>query len=863
MKRCPKCPEVFSDMMHFCPNDGHPLVPIVAQDPLINSTVDGKYVIEEVIGKGGMGVVYRARHVNFNRQFAVKILKSEFVNDPQAVKRFRNEANAAGAIRHPNAIAITDFNITPDGLAYLVMDLVEGRSLREIIKKEGALGQVRTVKLIGQVCDAVAAAHRKGIIHRDLKPDNIMVESPDGTDEEIVHVLDFGIAKLSQNPAYSENITVGGAILGSPYYMSPEQCDGRQLDTRSDIYSLGIILYEMLTGKVPFRAQTPWGLVKMHCSATPQPLKLHRPDINPQLEQAVLKALLKDPNDRQHTATELKRELEAAISGMRVDELVLRKNDKPASQQATAPLDAETEKEAERLLKEQFAPPPPPPPRRLEPSKPKPPKIENIPSPVDMVTTPMQALLPEDSVYAESTAVFSGEELRQELTDAEEQKRIAELASELEAEMKLFKSRKESSEGRKMTSALDELSSELSEEWRGYAKPPQTAVQPEYAYQPQSVAVAETFDIAEEFSLALPEMVEDLLVSVSESITLKAEVLYKRAEAAKPDPVYIPPKPVETPKPTIKPMDRPKSVHQARATKEAVTTEKAANTNFKLKLALIFLVTAVLIAIIFSYFYFTREEAAPPQTDSIYPETFQTPIGTPTTQTSFTIPEGMTYIHGGSFRMGNRKGDPCIEEERVVEIRPFFIDKYEVTNRRYRDFVEATKHPAPANWKDGKYAAGEADLPVSGVSWQDAVDYCDWRTKVTGKKHRLPTEEEWEFAARGGSAQLYPWGNEWNAAAANTKEHGLGKLVDVGTFRQGENSFGMSDMIGNVAEWTLSEYKPTPGLNCKPAEGVQKVVKGGDYNTPTSEARASYRIWLAPTGGNYATIGFRCVREVN
>ncbi len=858
MKRCPKCPELFSDMMHFCPNDGHPLVPIVAQDPLINSTVDGKYVIEEVIGKGGMGVVYKARHVNFNRQFAVKILKSEFVNDPQAVKRFRNEANAAGAIRHPNAIAITDFNITPDGLAYLVMDLVEGRSLREIIKKEGALGQIRTVKLIGQVCDAVAAAHRKGIIHRDLKPDNIMVESTDDTDDEIVHVLDFGIAKLSQNPAYSENITVGGAILGSPYYMSPEQCDGRQLDTRSDIYSLGIILYEMLTGKVPFRAQTPWGLVKMHCSATPQPLKLHRPDINPQLEQAVLKALLKDPNDRQQTATELKRELEVAISTMKIDELMLRKSEKSSSQQATAPLDPEND--VERLLKEQFAPPPPPPPRR-----PEPPKIEDIPSPVDMVTTPMQALLPEDVPEAETTAVLSGAEMRQELIDAE-QKRIAELATELEAEMQLFKSRKSSAEGRKATSALDELSNELSEEWRGYAKPPQAGYQSEHTYQQpqQSVAVAEFFDIAEEFSLALPEMVEDLLISVSESITLKADVLYKRAEAAKTDPVYTPPKPVEPPKAPIKTMDRSKPVHQARVMKkEAEETEAKQVAKFKFKLAMIILGTAILITAVFSYFYFTSEEPAPPPTDKVYPETFQTSPTPVSTQSSFTIPEGMAYINGGSFRMGNRKGDPCIEEERVVEVKPFFIDKYEVTNRRYRDFVEATNHPAPANWKDGKYAPGEADLPVSGVSWQDAVDYCDWRTKVTGKKHRLPTEEEWEFAARSGSAQLYPWGNEWNPAAANTKEQGRGKMVDVGTFRQGENSFGMSDMIGNAAEWTSSEYKPTPGFNCRPAEGIQKIVKGGDYNTPTSEARASYRIWLAPTGGNYTTLGFRCVREVN
>ncbi|MBI4850708.1 MAG: protein kinase [Acidobacteria bacterium] len=565
MKKCPKCPEVYSDMMHFCPNDGNPLTPIVSQDPFVNTVLDGKYLIEEPIGKGGMGLVYRARHVNFNRLFAIKILKNELVSDPQAIKRFRNEANAAGMIRHPNAITITDFNITNDGSAYLVMDYVEGRSLRDILKKEGKQSYTRTVSLLSQVCDAAAAAHRKGIIHRDLKPDNIMVEQQEDQ-SEMVRVLDFGIAKLSQNPAYSENITVGGAILGSPYYMSPEQCDGRHLDSRSDIYSLGIILYELLVGKVPFRAQTPWGLVKMHCSAPPPPIRNHRPDIAPALEAAILKALSKDPKDRQQSAIDLKRELEAALN---TSNQVISPAPQPHSiSPATIEMDIQNVSK-ELAAKQNFGAPP----------YQKPDLIGTKPLP-----------------NSDSLQVDEKESLEKQKLEA--------LAKELEAEISQIRARKDVSGGLKSptlrntpSEALSDLANDLANELNlfdpkkatssnissQYANggssrtpiaspntpiPSTYTTNPHYQVSPNptpatpyavpataphgsvsgvfmgnrtSQKLASTFepiDIAEEFSLALPEMVEDVLMSVSESIVTKAEVLSQRiaqetTEAAK------------------------------------------------------------------------------------------------------------------------------------------------------------------------------------------------------------------------------------------------------------------------------------------------------------------------------------------
>ncbi|MBN8722493.1 MAG: serine/threonine protein kinase [Acidobacteria bacterium] len=539
MKKCSKCPEVYSDMMHFCPNDGNPLTPIASQDPFINSVLDGKYLIEESIGKGGMGLVYRAKHVNFNRLFAIKILKNELVSDPQAIKRFRNEANAAGMIRHPNAITISDFNITNDGTAYLVMDYVEGKSLRDILKKEGRQSYRRTVNLIAQVADAAAAAHRKGIIHRDLKPDNIMVEDLEDQ-SEMVRVLDFGIAKLSQNPAYSENITVGGAILGSPYYMSPEQCDGRHLDNRSDIYSIGIILYELLVGKVPFRAQTPWGLVKMHCSTPPTPIRNHRADIPPALEAAVLKALAKDPKDRQQSALELKKELEAALNATMVNT----PNVQPVM---ASPVMAK---------------------------------------PVNNIGQNQQSM--EVDPLGTKPLNNLANIAQQEPSNVLEQQKLEALAKELEAEISQIRARKDSSGGLKSAplrdtskSILNDIASELAEDLSTYdpkkaalanqysaskspnAISPNPAIKPSlissYTTNPHSkiepysvptttphsaisatlvekspspsqmlATTSEPLDIAEEFSLALPEMVEDVLMSVSETILTKTEVLSQR-----------------------------------------------------------------------------------------------------------------------------------------------------------------------------------------------------------------------------------------------------------------------------------------------------------------------------------------------
>lgn len=311
-KKCPACGQVFEGNAAFCPVDGKKLTEFDAEaDKVLGAVLDGKYEVERLIGKGGMGNVYEAKHLHMGLPVAVKILHSHLVTDSTAVERFRREARSARTVNHPNAISIMDFGVTPDNVLYLVMELINGISLHDLLKKELVLDSVRAVKLMKQVCLAVDAAHQKSIVHRDLKPDNILILDH-GTPTEKVKVIDFSIAKMRQTEN-NVNLTSAGVVVGTPHYISPEQAQGFELDHRSDIYSMGIILYQCLTGQAPFNGKTSAMLLMQHIQAKPKPPREIKPDIPPQLEATVLKALSKSANDRQQTAAELAEEMENAL----------------------------------------------------------------------------------------------------------------------------------------------------------------------------------------------------------------------------------------------------------------------------------------------------------------------------------------------------------------------------------------------------------------------------------------------------------------------------------------------------------------------------------------------------------------------
>jgi serine/threonine-protein kinase len=299
-------------------------------DLYLGRVLGGRYQLDACIGTGGMGAIYRARRLHIGDTVAVKVLRPEVLENAVSRERFHREARAAAMLHHPNAVVIHDFGEDADGTAYIVMELLEGRSLRQLLQEERTITPERTYGIVRQACAAVEAAHRRGVIHRDLKPDNIiLMDEHDGSDH--VKILDFGIAKLrdksSDKLSLEKSLTNVGTVIGTPYYMSPEQCQGEPADARSDIYSMGVVLYEMLTGVIPFSAKTPTAVAIKHVTEAPKPLSELRPDLALAVERVVLRALAKEPDARQQSALELSRELETAIKGAKIETPAVSKAD--------------------------------------------------------------------------------------------------------------------------------------------------------------------------------------------------------------------------------------------------------------------------------------------------------------------------------------------------------------------------------------------------------------------------------------------------------------------------------------------------------------------------------------------------------
>ena len=280
-------------------------------DPLLGRVIDNKYRIDAEIGAGGMATIYRATRLKIGDVVAIKILHTELLREPKFAERFQREAQAAAGLKHPNVVTVHDFGVSDDGIIYLVMELVEGRNLRTIIKDEGPMPATTAAEITRQVCAALTEAHRHNTIHRDIKPANIAVTATD--DGLRVKVLDFGIASLRGGTMMT--FTQTGAVLGTPAYMSPEQCLGEELDGRSDIYSLGVVLFEMLAGVVPFNSPTATAVVMQHVQQAPPPLRVLNVSISPAVEAVVLRALAKRREDRQQSAKQLADELSAAVAG--------------------------------------------------------------------------------------------------------------------------------------------------------------------------------------------------------------------------------------------------------------------------------------------------------------------------------------------------------------------------------------------------------------------------------------------------------------------------------------------------------------------------------------------------------------------
>ena len=314
MKVCPVCERKFPDKMTLCSADASVLKRL--DDPLLGQTLAGKYKIEKLIKTGGMGSVYRGRHVLMDKTVAIKVLRPSLAGDDAVVARFSREAKAASKISHPHAVSVTDFGEAENGVVFLIMEYLDGRTLKEVITREGPLSLGRAVEIVRQVAGALDAAHGQGVIHRDLKSENIMLVSHNG--DEWAKVLDFGIAKILQpvgSPADAE-ITQANLVVGTPQYMSPEQCSqSGALDARSDVYSLGIIVHEMLTGKLPFTGESATVVMMKQVQDLPPSVLESQSQLPAAVDRVIKRALAKQPIDRFQSAGELSAGLADAAAG--------------------------------------------------------------------------------------------------------------------------------------------------------------------------------------------------------------------------------------------------------------------------------------------------------------------------------------------------------------------------------------------------------------------------------------------------------------------------------------------------------------------------------------------------------------------
>jgi serine/threonine-protein kinase len=283
----------------------------VASDDYIGKTVARKYRVEALIGEGGMGKVYKATQLVLDKPVVLKVLRQALLSDERTVARFQREAKAASRLNHPNSISILDFGQADDGAMYIAMEYVSGKDLHHILSREWPLPEQRVIRIVGQVLSALSDAHGAGVIHRDLKPENIMIEQRRG-EPDFVKVLDFGIAKITDTTGEDgPALTRAGFVCGTPEYMSPEQARGAQLDHRSDLYAVGVILYQLTSGLLPFDSESAVGFATKHLTEQPQIPTKRRPEarISQAMEKLIMKSLSKSPDDRPQTAEQFRAEL--------------------------------------------------------------------------------------------------------------------------------------------------------------------------------------------------------------------------------------------------------------------------------------------------------------------------------------------------------------------------------------------------------------------------------------------------------------------------------------------------------------------------------------------------------------------------
>ncbi|MFN0277959.1 MAG: SUMF1/EgtB/PvdO family nonheme iron enzyme [Pyrinomonadaceae bacterium] len=706
MKECQLCKTCFADDVLSCPHDGMPTVHTLAGAPVL----EGKYHLESRLGQGGMGIVYKARHAYLKTTLAIKVILPDLVgNDPQLVTRFRQEALAAAAIRHQNVVSVTDYGVIDGSVPFLVMEYVEGESLHDLLGREKTLAPDRAFDLISAICAGVGAAHHQGIVHRDLKPLNVMICFDKPNLSSAVKILDFGLAKIKSGELLGSFIqaqTTG--LMGSPYYMAPEQWADEEPTPQADIYSLGVMMFQMLAGDVPFKGSSIPAIMKKHISDPLPTFASAGVSIAPEIERAVLHTLQKDTDKRTPTVETFVEELRMAI---RPGALFVNTGQ-------TLPV-----------------------------------------STLTVITKP-----PKSSVYVDNISVGDTKD-----------------------------------DGALLLEGIQSGNHHLRVSHKGF-----------YDWQSEVVCDGMPQKVIAELQTGVTQSNMAIPKPGSGTVVFGPETMANRSLGNASGRMR------QTIQESWQSGEMPVSV----GTQPPTSRKRLFSTAF---LGIAGALALLLIGMIGFGGTIKCWVAECKDVPVVNPGATPTPLPI--------FKSELIPIQGGTFKMGRPegKGKPEENPENIVEVPSFRMDKTEVTNAEYYSFIAATSYsPVPGHWVSSRPVAGTEKMPVRFVNVDDINQFISWRSERDGVKYRLPTEAEWEYAARNGvKNNLYPWGDTYLAKCAvldkdNTEPEPVGSMSCP-------NEWGVVDLIGNVFEWTGSKaglYKGSSGMT-KETKEPRFMIRGG------------------------------------
>jgi serine/threonine protein kinase/formylglycine-generating enzyme required for sulfatase activity len=754
MKTCPQCGKLYDNTIAVCPNDDASLIETTPTSfiPSEGSLLAGRYRIVEKIGEGGMGAIYKAVHTMMDRTCAIKLLTNLSSNDESSLARFNREAKMASRISNPHAVTIYDFGAAEGGTLYLAMEFIDGQPLSKILEDEKTLPVARVVRIVEQIGAALRAAHELEIVHRDLKPDNIMICNR--SEGDYVKVLDFGIAKTVADDS-ADNLTKTGFILGTPVYMSPEQLSGDRLDARSDVYSLALIAYQMLSGRLPFEGDNPQAIMVKRLMTDPIPLAVAEPSVGDSIERAVMSGLVRDRDGRTPTAQQFAKELtDALMSGTQV--MGSRSTSKLEDQGRTAPdPDPSSYRTRPETLADQTG-------------------VRGSIAPFASPSLPAASIQPTGSIQPSITV-----------------DRSAAAASSI----RLAQARGE---------ALPSVQQKLNPQQQIEGAPPRRS----------------------SLKLWLPVIVAILALSAAGLFfMLRPAGFTLRVTGAPPgSKVSI------------------NSVHRGETSPDGTLSIPGLDEGE--------------LAVRISYpgytDFSTTLNGENGKEESIAAEMLQTEID---------YNGKMVLVPAGEFTMGN---DDRPEEgpAHTVHLPAFYIDKFEVTNRQYKEFrVDKGLASKPANpnaFPD--YFDRYPDSPVVGMSWHDAAAFAG----SVGKQ--LPSEEQWEKAASWDPStkkkRKWPWGDTPEIGRANLGVNSRGPS-GVDQFSRDVSAYGVIGMAGNAGEWVDGIYKPYKNSTASDRKFDEdyRIVRGGfvvfrDLDDARTTRRHPQK---AEDKDHVRAIGLRCV----